>query len=391
MKWPFGRKTLKRVARIGALSAMAVSSGGFVGCSDSDDAPPLAVGAQWFDANEGETTVTTLDFPTPQDVVNTAGGAEEYGATVSLSTAVVGIQVLFNEPLNADVIENLEINTDDPVNVDEEQGEVILNRKSKYNPGVVAITGRRDLVELVDITNGKVYSAVAEYLNNIRANESVVTRDVGLSITPDDLLPSNTEFQLRIYAGEIEDRDGNILRAADRTAIPEDGGQEETIGQVTAPDGRPIAAIAVFLTDPISVTAITEPHLPTDDEGATVGTVVVDDSATYEDETAILVEFNTDVSLDSTLDAFTLTDAAGNVIPVTVIKAQSGPTTDEGEDPDDPADDVALEAEVNDGAVQVVPDAPLAAGDYELRVDPTYADFEDSAAVDIQIFEFTVE
>ncbi len=374
MKWTLRPISNVSLIRCAALAAVALSS--LAACENDDLSSPGVIGAQWYDGDE--TVVTTLDVPAPQEVIDRTGAPVAYGAEASLPTSVTDIQVLFNEPLNRDVLQDLTINVDEPVDPEGDPN----NRQTENNPGVIDITGREGLVDIVRVATGEVIPAVATYLNNIRAIESVVFRDVGISLAPSATLPSGEEFQVRVYAGVIEDLDGNRILAADRTEIPAGGGREEVIGKVADAAGRGIAAVVVFLTDAIAVTSVTAPALPSD-----ASLVVEDDPTTYEDESAILVEFNTDVSVADSATAFTLVSLDDPLTPlaVTVTAFQSGPLVDE-----ESGDSLDPEPHLN--ALQVVPAVPLAAGDYELRIDPSFADaFGNTSASDIQIVPLTVE
>lgn len=387
MTWPLGRGNLGLIARAGVLSALAVSAA----CSDEDVSSPGVIGGQWFDASVGEAEVQSLDLYPAQFVVDGAGNpipAEEAvdltGANaglfpnVSLTTDVSNIQVLFNEPLNADVLQDLVINSDRPVNLEDGP----FNRKSTYNPGVEDIIPRSGLVDIVRVSTGEHYAVDNFYLDNIRRNVSIVTPDVGLELYPQNILPAGEEFQIRVYAGVIEDRDGNTVRPADREEIPGGVGRPVKIGVVSEADGRPIAAVLGFMTDAITVAAVTFPALADEADLA-----VTDDPETFEDETAIIVEFSTPVTPASVQDAFVLVDSTGTPVPFTVIEYVTGSTVDDDGNPDPEA-----EADPHPTGVQIVPTIPLAAGDYELRIDPTFADaFGNESHSSIQVEPFTVE
>ena len=388
MRWLLGRADFGAIARVGVLSALAVSAA----CGDEDVASPGIIGGQWFDASVAEDVVSPLDlYPAglvvdgsgapiaSGDATDLTGANAGLGASTSLATNVGNIQVLFNEPLNPDVIQDLVINSDRPVDL--ENGP--FNRQSEFNPGVEDIRPRRGLVDIVRVATGEHFAVDTFYLDNIRRNVSEVTPDVGLQLFPVDILPSNEEFQIRVYAGVIEDRDGNRVQPAPRQALPGGVGRPETVGIVTEADGRPIAAVLGFVTDAIAVASVAFPVLPAD------ALVTEDDPDTFEDETAIVVDFNTPVEPAGVEGAFVLYAASdpSTPIPFTVIPYATGSTVDDEGNPDPDA-----EAESHPTSVQIVPTIPLAGGDYELRIDPTYEDTYGSAAVGVvQVEPFTVE
>ncbi len=392
MRWPLGRGNFGLIARAGVLSALAVGAA----CSDEDVSSPAVIGGQWYDAGVAEDVVQPLDLypaqfvvdgagnPIPaEDAVDLTGASAGLAPNVSLTTTVGDIQVLFNEPLNADVIQDLVINTDHPVNLEDGP----FNRKSQYNPGVEDIIPRQGLVEIVRVRTGDHYAVDTFYLDNIRRNVSEVTPDVGLQLYPTVVLPAGEEFQIRVYAGVIEDRDGNRVRPADRQQLVGGVGRPETIGIVTEADGRPIAAVLGFMTDAITIASVTPPEEE-----------LVDDIVTAENETAILVEFSTEVAdatgalQAGTTGAFTLVDEAGVEIPVTVVAHRTGEIREEDGTPILDDDGVALEGDLEATIVEVIPAAPLAPGSYELRIDPTFADaFGNESHSVIQVEPFSVE
>ncbi|MEZ0310788.1 MAG: hypothetical protein ACAI38_03385 [Myxococcota bacterium] len=394
MRWLFGRADFDTIARAGVLSVLAATAA----CGNDDVASPGIIGGQWFDAAVAEDVVSPLDlFPAgfvvdgagapiaSADAVDLTGANAGLGAHTSVATNVGNLQVLFNEPLNPDVIQDLVINSDRPVDL--ENGP--FNRQSEFNPGIEDIVPRTGLVDIVRVSTGEHFAVESFYLDNIRRNVSEVTPDVGLQLFPLDVLPSNEEFQIRVYAGVIEDRDGNKVQGAPRQSLPGGVGRPETVGVVTESDGRPIAAVLGFLTDAIEVAAVAFPVLPVDDDGVPTSLVTEDDPETFENETALVVDFNTPVEPAGVEGAFILT-AVGDPatpIPFTVIPYETGSTVDENGDPDPEA-----EAEAHPTSVQIVPTVPLAEGDYELRIDPTYEDTYGSAAVGVvQVEPFTVE
>ncbi len=394
MRWLLGRADFGTIARVGVLAALAATAA----CGNEDVASPGVIGGQWFDPAVAEDVVDPLDLfpagfvvdgtgaPIPAELaVDLTGANAGLLAHTSVATNVGNLQVLFNEPLNADVIQDLVVNSELPVDL--ENGP--FNRQSEFNPGIEDIVPRTGLVDIVRVSTGEHFTVESFYLDNIRRNVSEVTPDVGLQLFPLDILPANEEFQIRVYAGVIEDRDGNTVQPAPRQDLPGGVGRPETVGIVTEADGRPIAAVLGFVTDPIEVASVAFPLLPVDDDGNPTALVTEDDPDTFENETALVVDFNTPVDPAGVEGAFILYAAndPATLIPFTVIPYATGSTVDDegNADPD-------AEAEPHPTAVQIVPTIPLAEGDYELRIDPTYEDTFGSVAVGVvQVEPFTVE